>query len=497
MTAVIVVGGGHNGLVAACKLARAGARVTVVERASAAGGLCRPIEFAPGYVVPGVFHDLAFDPKLITELALGLEQVDPPTTWIDGSGGLRSVAANLADVAGAEAWRGFIDRLRPFAREIFTAPPPPLLPTSTSEFWKLGRTGLGLRRLGRTDMTELLRVPPMCAADWVNEHFADDPALAEWIASAGVLHDFAGPWSAGTAANLLLASMLRGRSIRGGGAGLIAALVAACERDGVAIRTGTRVVRIAVESGRATGVALGDGEFLKADVVLATCDPRTAMLDLVDAVHLPMKVEQQFMSIRARGTTAWLMLALDGAPKFSGAPDAERLYLGGGSLDGLERAFDAVKYGEFSQRPVLDVAVPTIATPELAPAGHHVVSVLASFVPYELRAGWTETSRADLQQLVLTRLAEYAPTLRDQVVTTQLWTPVELEQQFGVNGGCLHHVEHALDQLFFMRPTPSTARYASPIAGLYLGGSGNHPCGGVTGLPGMLAANEIMKVLSR
>lgn len=491
MTRVAIIGGGHNGLVAAADLAAAGHSVSVYERSAVLGGLCAPIEIADGYTVPGSLHDMAFDPA-----SSGLDRsalADEPPTFVRDGDGFRPLYRDLRSLKDGGPWRDFIGRVRAFARGVFAAPPPPILPSTTSDFWKLGRTGLGLRRLGRADMLELMRVPPMCAADWVGEHFADDPAVAEWLASAGVLQSFSGPWSAGTAANLLLAEVMRQPPFRGGPAGLIEHLEALCKNAQVALHTNADVQRIVVDAGHVKGVELAGGKLEEAEIVLATCDPRTTFLDLVHPVHLPANVERQFMSIRARGTTAKLMLALDGPLDLEGAADAERAYIGGGSLDDLERAFDAVKYGEFSERPVLDVWVPSMSIEGLAPAGHHVVSILASFVPYDLRAGWSDETRAELQNRILTRLAECAPGVRDRITASVLWTPVDIEAQLGLSGGCLQHVEHALDQLLFMRPTPSAAHYETPIAGLFIGGSGSHPCGGITGLPGMLAAQAIRR----
>jgi phytoene dehydrogenase-like protein len=503
MSNVVVIGAGHNGLIAAMQLARAGHGVTVVERSSVVGGLCAPIEFAPGYTLPGVLHDTAFTPELAKSLGLALEFDNAQAEWVRDGDGFRELHRDLRDVEGAGAWRAFRDRVRGFAQNVLSKPPPPILPTTTSDFWKLGKTGLGLRRLGRADMIELMRVPPMCAADWINEHFKADPALAEWIAYPAVLGAYFGPWSAGTAANLLLADMLRGPQINGGAAALAAALEHAAGAAGVKIELNTTVRRITIESGRATGVETADGQTHAADAVVATCDPRTTFLDLIEPVQLPKKIERQFLSIRSRGTTAKLMLALDGPLELEGAGAVERAYIGGGSLDGLERAFDAVKYGEFAQNPVLDISVPTAPPPRnrhsmlpsvggsLAPDGHHVVSILASFAPYDLRAGWTDETRAAFQERILTRLAECAPTVRDRIVASELWTPVDLEREVGITGGCLQHVEHALDQLLFMRPTASAANYETPFAGLYLGGSGSHPCGGITGLPGLLCSQAV------
>jgi phytoene dehydrogenase-like protein len=507
---VLVIGGGQNGLAAAARLAAAGRGVAVLERRDTLGGLAGAVEIHPGYRVPGILHDEGLvSPRVARELGLerhGLAFRDAPPVLLaeeDGPGILLAAEAELtADELGgrsprdAEAYRGyraFLARLRPLVERLMSSPPPPLSPSGAAGFWELAQQAFALWGLGRRDTLELLRVAPMCVADFLNERFAT-PLLVEGLAAPAVVGAWAGPWSAGTTTNLLLAEAAPGRHLRGGPAALGAALERAARAAGAEIRTGAEVARIRFAGGRATGVTLASGEELAATAIVATCDPKRTFLELVAPGTLPIRVEEEFRRIRMRGTAAKVHLALSGPLALAARPGAqvERLRIGGGHVDELERAFDAVKYREVSPRPHLEIRVPTVADPGLAPAGHHVVSILASYAPHDLAGGWTEARRAALLESVVAVLESHAPGVRRKIVAHQLLTPVDLETAYAVTGGQLHHVEPALDQLLVLRPTPSAARYATSVPGLYLGGSGSHPGGGVTCTPGLLAAEAVL-----
>jgi phytoene dehydrogenase-like protein len=333
----------------------------------------------------------------------------------------------------------------------------------------------------------------MCVADFLNERFAT-PLLVEGLAAPALVGTWAGPWSAGTTTFWLLAECAAGRFVEGGPPALVAALERAARAAGAEIRTGAEVVRIRAEGGRVVGLALGSGETLDAPVVVATSDPKRTLLELVAPGVLPIRIEEEAQRIRSRGTAAKIHLALDGPLELAGRPgdSSEAIRIGGGHVDDLERAFDAVKYGEASAAPHLEVRVPTVADPGLAPAGHHIVSILASFAPYDLKAGWSEAARARLLESVLARLERHAPGVRSRLVAAELLAPPDLEARFGVTGGQLHQVEPALDQLWVLRPSPSTARYATALPGLFLGGAGSHPGGGVRPTPGLLAAEAVL-----
>jgi phytoene dehydrogenase-like protein len=329
----------------------------------------------------------------------------------------------------------------------------------------------------------------MCVADYLDELF-ETPLLVAGLAAPAVIGTWAGPWSAGTNTNLLLAEAAPGRRLAGGPAALVAALERAARAAGAEIRTSSEVVRLRVESGRTAGVTLASGERLDAATVIATCDPKRAFLELIAPGTLPIRIEEEYRRIRARGTAAKVHLALSGPLELAARPGQafEHIRIGGSHVDDLERAFDAIKYREVSPHPHLEIRVPSVADPGLAPAGHHVVSILASYAPHDVAGGWTAKRRADFLESVLATLERHAPDVRRLIVAQELLTPADLEARYALTGGQLHHGEPALDQLLVMRPTPSAARYATSVPGLYLGGSGSHGGGGVTFVPGLLAA---------
>jgi phytoene dehydrogenase-like protein len=236
------------------------------------------------------------------------------------------------------------------------------------------------------------------------------------------------------------------------------------------------------------GVTLASGEDLEAGAVVATCDPKRTFLELIAPGTLPIRIEEEYERIRMRGTAAKIHLALDGALEVAARPGErfEHLRIGGGHVDDLERAFDAVKYAQVSTSPHLEVRVPTVADPSLAPAGHEVVSILASYAPHHVLGGWTAERSAALLESVLATLERHAPQVRQRLVAAEVLTPADLESRYALTGGQLHHGEPALDQLLVLRPTPSAARYATSVAGLYLCGSGSHGGGGVNCVPGSL-----------
>jgi phytoene dehydrogenase-like protein len=507
---VIVVGAGQNGLAAAARLAGAGRRVVVLERREAIGGLSGAVEIHPGYRLPGILHDEGLvSPRAVAKLGLerhGLAFREAPPVLLAEAGGPGILLAQDGGAAAAEIgarsrrdaeaygrYRAFLARLRPLLAAVMEAPPPPLSPATAGDFWQIARQGLGVWRHGKRDTLELMRVAPMCVADFLNEQF-EVPLLVEGLAAPAVIGTWAGPWSAGTNANLLLAEAAPGRHLAGGPAALVAALERAARAAGAEIRTAAEVARLRIEDGRVCGVALASGETLAAATVIATCDPKRVFLELIAAGTLPIRIEDEFRNIRARGTAAKVHLALAGPLELAARPGqaCEGIRIGGGHVDDLERAFDAVKYGEVSTRPHLEIRVPTVADPSLAPAGHHVVSILASYAPHAVAGGWTERRRGDLLESVLAILEAHAPGVRGRIVAQELLTPVDLAERYALTGGQLHHVEPALDQLLVMRPTPSAARYATSVPGLYLGGSGSHGGGGVTITAGLLAAQAAL-----
>lgn len=506
---VIVIGAGPNGLAAATRLAKAGRKVLVLERAGQVGGLSAARTFHPGYTVPGILHDDGLvDPAIADRLGLaahGLAFRTAPTLHVaelDGPGlDLAADAATAAaaigqrspaDAAAYLEYRAFVGRITPLVAGILGAAPPPLTPRSAGDFWQLARRGLALWKVNRHDLLEAARVAPMCVADFLNERFTT-PLLVEALAAPAVLSTGSGPWSAGTTTNLLLSACAGGRPIAGGPPALIAALLAAARAAGATVQASSEVARLRLTANRVSGVTLTSGETFEAASVVSTADPKRTMLGLLPPATLPVRTEDEFRRLRCRGTSAKVHLALSGSLTLASAPGPhEAIRIGGGHIDELEHAFDAIKYRELPVRPHLEVRVPSVADPSLAPAGHHVVSILVNFVPHQLPEGWSDAGRVRLGGTVLATLERHAPGITDLVVASEVLTPASLETEFGLTGGQLHHGEHALDQLLVLRPAASAARYATVVPGLYLGGAGSHPGGGVRPTAGLLAAEAVL-----
>lgn len=487
MSSVIVIGGGPNGLVAAAKLADSGHRVVLVEAKDQLGGLSAGEEFAPGYRHVGIHAETAgLADQVAAELKLesfGMKRRPRRPILLPKPDG------TSIEITGDEnpEWRQSIERYGRVLAPLMRSAPPDAQNPTLATLVEVGKTALTLRRLGKKEMLEFLRLAPTCVTDWLNEWFEDDH-LKAGLALPGVLGTWLGPWSAGSTLNLLLHEALASDEVVGGPTAAVQAMQAAAKSFGAHLRTGARVKRIVIERGVTRGVELEDGERLEAEVVVATCDPKTALLELVHPRDLTQRDAHRMENFRTRGTTGVVHLALSGPLEFAGkrVPRARIV----SDLDGLERSFDGIKYGEMPDVPALEVSVPTVDEPSLAPAGGEVVTVLASFIPYDLKGGWDDAAREQLGDLVVNTLAEYSPGLAGKIVHRDVLSPVDLEERYGTTGGHLHHGEHALDQLV-LRPSPEMARYDTPIEGLFLGGGGSHPGGGLTGLPGYLAATSL------
>ena len=515
---VIVIGAGHNGLATACLLARAGRRVLVLERRAVVGGLCAPEEFHKGYHAPGVLHDTAqLRTGLLGDIHLdehGLDLAPPERTLFasrdDQTGILidlsddAATAAEITRVSPADAkhwgaYRAFIERARDLIEPLLSETPPDLARLGGMGPGAFGGLPLGTvahlmkaaQRFGGHDLPGLMRIPPMCVADWLNEWFESD-LVKGGLAHAAIQGTWAGPWSPGTAANLLLLECTTRHSVMGGAAGLTSALERAARQYGVEIRTEAEVARIRLEAVAVVGVTLKSGEEIDARVVASGLDPKATFLHLIEPATLPLAFEHRIGVLRSRGTSAKVHLALGRRLEFAAKP-GERIARARttGSLDDLERAFDPVKYRGMSERPLLDIFVPSVARPETAPDGCDVVSLLVHFAPFDLAGGWTPAARERLGDAAVAELERVAPGVSKAIVARQVLTPADLAERFGMDGGHIHHLEPALDQLV-IRPTMDTMRYATPVRGLFLCGAGSHPGGGVTCAPGALAADAIV-----
>ncbi len=338
-------------------------------------------------------------------------------------------------------------------------------------------------------MMELVRVLPMAVADWFSEHFESE-LLQAALAFPALFGSFAGPRAAGTAISLLaFQSLSTGKVVAGGGAALITVLEKAASAAGVQIETGARVEEILVEADRTVGIRVGEAR-LEADLVLASCDPAQVFLKLLDPFLLRVKEADAIRSLRSRGVVAKIHLLIEGGFELDSRPGqpVSPAYLGADKIDDLERAMDAPKYAQFSRKPALDVWIPEDCRSEDA----NLVSILAFGAPFSLKGEWTEEARQSFQDAVLDQVESYSSGVRNRIRAAELLTPVDLADHFNLPGGHLCHLEQALDQFAVMRPTPFACRYATPIPGLYLGGSGCHPGGGVTGLPGFLGASAVL-----
>ena len=503
----IVVGAGHNGLTCAAYLARAGLRVLVLEASAAVGGAAVTREFHPGFRVSAGAHLLSMMPAgILRELDLerhGLEWAgrDLPTTALDAAAAPLSLAGGAgwsardrdARVDHERRLRRFADALAPSLHE-----PPPRLGGDRADVWGLARLAWRIRRLGRRDLREFLRIVGMNVHDLLEERF-ESPRVRGALAMDALLGSNLGPRSPGTVLSLLhrlAAQALSAHGIaqpRGGVGALSAALARAAGAAGAVIRTGAPVSRITVRGDRADGVVLASGEHCAADRVICSTDPKTTFLELLGTRHLDAEFARRVAHVRARGLAAKLHVALARAPRFTGL-DAG---LSGGrlliapSLEYLEHAYNHVKYGEFSTAPAMEITIPTMNDQSLAPPGGHVLSAIVQYAPYDLEGGW-DGRRERFTQGCLDALEGVAPGFRGDVVGVELLTPPDLEREFGMRGGHWHHAELAFDQYLMVRPVPGAAQYATPLTGLYLCGAGCHPGGGVMGACGRNAARRVL-----
>jgi phytoene dehydrogenase-like protein len=524
---VVVIGAGVNGLTTAALLAKAGHKPVVLERRPRVGGAAVTEEFHPGFKASTVAHTAGpFRASLVEKLGLarhGLSfiEAEPRVTapLPDGRsqslwGDPQQTAAGLSSWSAkeAQAWPEFhanLARLSAVLGRVLSVTPPDLDEPSFAQAWPFLGIGIDFRRLGRKDGQNLLRWGPMAVADFVQEWF-ETPLLQAVIAARGVHGAFAGPWSAGTTANLLLQAATSGGNgagstvfVKGGLGALTQALAAAARSFGAEIRTGVDVAQILTKDSAACGVVLAGGEEIKARAVVSAVDLPRTFLRMLDPALLDPEDVRRVRNFRIQGMASKVNFALSGLPAFAGQKGSDaatalrgRIHIGA-DIDALERAFDAAKYGEPSPRPYLDVTIPSISDPALAPAGQHVMSVYVQYTPYRLKTGsWKERS-GEVGDATTRLIEEHALGFSSLVLGRQVLTPLDLEETYGLTGGHPSHGEPALDQLFVTRPLLGWARYRSPIAGLYLCSAGTHPGGGVTGGPGHNAASEIAKDLRR
>jgi phytoene dehydrogenase-like protein len=519
----IIIGGGHNGLIAAAYLARAGRKPLVLERRDEVGGAAVTHELAPGFRVPALAHSAALRADIVSQLHLeqqGLQLTRPPVSVFAPAGDGRALVLwrevlqsvqSLAQWSAADAarWPDFSETAVAIAGAIgglLRHVPPSLDEPGPGELWDLVSTGRTIRGLGRSRLYQMLRWGPMPIADLAAE-WLESPIARAVICGRGIFGAAAGPRSAGTAASWLLQVAHEGHPagaptfIIGGPGSLAGAIAAAATGAGTEIRRNAEVAQIDVDDSGVCGVTLTTGEQIRTGVVISNADPKRTLLGLVDPVRLPPSFRHKIQHYRTRGALAKVNLALARLPKFRGAAaheqPSETLLAGrihiGPDPDYLERAFDRSKYGELSPEPWLEVTIPSLTDPTLAPQGQHVMSIYAQWAPYALRGQSWDDARDGFGDAVVKTIAAYAPDLPSLILAKEILTPVDLEQRYGLTGGHIFHGEHALDQLYAMRPVLGWAQHRMPIAGLYLCGAGTHPGGGLTGAPGAHAARVVLK----
>ena len=515
----VVIGAGANGLVAAAVLGKAGKRVALFEQSDGLGGQSASIELAPGFraaplgqdpgwLPPGVIKELAITPP---ELAYS----EPSITVAGGPGLFLSLAGDPTPAADtirkhsandAAKWPEFTSRLRAmveFLESIYQTPAPDIDSIAPRDLLTLLEMGLRFRGLGREGMTDLLRTMPMSVQELVDDWF-EGPLLKAAVAAGGVRDIRQGPRSGGTAFVLLhhlvgaRAGSVRSRGWwRPGPDAVTRVLEEAARRHGVTIRTGGRVSQIVVKDDAVTGVVLAGGEEIAAPLVLSSADPSGTLLGLVDPRWLDPEFLHAVRNIKYRGCTAFVLYALDALPEIPGL--SEQALAGivslTSTLEALERSYDAVKYGGISERPHVEITVPTLRWPADAPGGKHVVLARVQYAPHRLRDGdsWDNCRRDALAERVTGAIGEVAPGFAGRVLQRMTLAPPDLEQRFGLTEGASSHGELSLDQILFMRPVAGAGRYAMPIRGLYLCGAGSHPGPGILGGPGWLAARQALR----
>jgi phytoene dehydrogenase-like protein len=516
----IVIGGGHNGLTAAAYLARAGRKVLVLERRHVVGGAAVTEEVFPGFHFSVCSYVVSLlRPDVIRELDLprhGLEILPLDGTFTPMPDGdylwrVNDHAKTRREIArhsklDAEAYDEYgkaMVQMARFVKPILDMTPPDPLARQPRELMRLLSLVRRFRALPDADRYNQLQLMTMSAADFLDQWFETD-VLKATMAASGIIGTFLGVRSPGTAYVLLhhymgeIDGAFRSWGFARGGTGAISNAIASAAREaGAEIRTGTPVVRIRTENGRATGVVLSGGDELSAQVVVSSVDPNVTFLKLLDGKDLPTEFVDEVRRYRLRGSSGKVNLALDGLPDFTCLSGPGRHLRGAISIspgvDYMERAYDQAKYGEFSERPYIDMVIPTLTDPSVAPPGRHILSCFVQYAPYKLASGTWDEKREAFGDAVVDTIAQYAPNIRNIILHRQVVTPLDLEREWGLSEGNIFQGELTLEQLFFLRPVPGWAQYATPIRSLWMCGSATHPGGGIMGASGRNAARRILR----
>src|SRR6266511_494733 len=519
----IIIGGGHNGLVAAAYLARAGKKVVVLERRHIVGGAAVTEEIFPGYKFTEFSYVVSLlRPEIIRDLELpkhGLKILPLPSTFTPMDGRSRGdylAAWDDHDLTRREIYRhspkdaeAYDEYARVMARAakaikpiINLIPPDPssLTPRDLLGLLKVGQYAASL---SEKELYTIAKLATQSSADLLEEWFETE-ALKGTKAASGIIGTFLGPRSPGTAYVLLhhymgeLDGVFRAWGFAKGGTGAVSESIASAARAfGAEIRCDAGVAKVLVRNGRATGVVLESGDELEASIVVSSLDPRRTFLQLLDSQDLPDEFVSDIRRFKFRGSSGKVNLALDGLPSFTCMPGVGRQHRGAfsisPSLDYVERAYDDAKYGEFSRRPYMDIVFPSMIDPGMAPPGKHVMSIFVQYAPYKLNGGWTDAKREAFGDAVVNTVESFAPGFKSQILHRQVITPLDIERITGLSEGNIFAGELALHQLFFLRPAAGWAKFATPVRGFYQCGPGTHPGGGIMGASGRLAAMRILK----
>jgi phytoene dehydrogenase-like protein len=516
----IVIGGGHNGLTAAAYLARAGRKVLVLERRHVLGGAAVTEEVFPGFRFSVCSYVVSLlRPEIIRDLDLprhGLEILPLDGTFTPMPSGdylwrVNDHAKTRREIArhsklDAEAYdeygKAMVEMAR-FVKPILNMTPPDPLSLNPRELMKLLFLGRRFRGLGDVDRYNQVQLMTMSAVDFLDQWFETD-VLKATMSASGIIGTFLGVRSPGTAYVLLhhymgeIDGAFRSWGLSRGGTGAISDAIAGAAREaGVEIRTETSVSKIIVKDGSAVGVVLDNGDYLTSQVVSSSVDPNLTFLRMVGSEHLPGEFVSEIQRYKFRGSSGKVNMALDALPDFSCMP-GPGAHLRGAisispSVEYMERAYDDAKYGRFSRRPYIDVVIPSLTDPSVAPPGKHVMSCFVQYAPYHLKDGTWDERREAFGDTVVSTLAEYAPNIKDIILHRQVVTPLDLEREWGLTEGNIFQGELTLEQLFFLRPAPGWAQYRTPIKNLFMCGSATHPGGGIMGAPGRNAAMRILK----
>jgi phytoene dehydrogenase-like protein len=516
----IVIGCGHNGLVAAAYLARAGRKVLALERRHVVGGATVTEEIFPGYKFSEFSYVVSLlRPEIIRDLDLprhGLRILPLPSTFSPTEHGDYLAAWEDHDLTRREIYRhspkdaeAYDEYSRVMARMakaikplLSMVPPDPSSwsPRDILGMLKLGRYAAGLRE---RELYQVAKLMTQASGDLLDEWFETD-VLKGTKAASGIIGTFLGPRSPGTAYVLLhhymgeIDGAFRAWGFAKGGTGGVSSAIANAARAlGAEIRVNAGVQQVLVRGGRATGVVLESGEEIAARSVLSAVDPKRTFLGFLEPGELPDDFVESIRNFKVRGSSAKVNVALSALPQFTALPETGPLHRGAisisPSIDYIERAFDDAKYGRMSKQPYIDIVIPSMIDPDMAPPGQHVMSCFVQYAPYDIAGGWDDAKRDALGEAVVSTIEEYAPNMRKAIVGMQVITPRDIESMIGITGGNIFHGELLLNQIFFLRPAAHWADFRTPVRGYYFGAAGAHPGGGVMGAPGMLAAKQMLK----